>query len=591
MKKITLLFAFIAILFGANAQKLEYTLDMPNPNTHYFEVGMNIQDLKQDYIDIKMPVWAPGSYLIREFGKSVEDVSATASGKEVKVQKINKNTWRIHSKKDKNVSIKYKVYAFELSVRTSYLDMSHGYVNGTSVFMFIKDKINLNGTLKVTPYKDFKKINTGLPKVNGNDWVRSFSDYDVLVDSPIEVGNQYEFTFDAAGCKHTVAMFGESNFDEEKLKVDMAKIVETTTDIFGFNPNKEYTFIIHNLTNGSGGLEHLNSTTLQVNRWTYSGKAYLGFLSLVAHEYFHLWNVKRIRPIELGPFDYENENYTSLLWIMEGFTSYYDELILQRAGFYTNDNYHNILAKTISRVENQPGNRVLPVADASLDAWVKLYRPNENSYNTSISYYSKGSLVALVLDLEIINATKGEKDLDDVLIYLYKTYYEKEKRGFTKEEAKAAIEKVAGKNLDDIFDNYIHGTETIDYQKYLGYVGKKLVDTKAGSTKPSLGVRTSSESGKVVISSITRNTSAYSSELSAKDEIIAINGHRVSSSSLGKLIGMYKVGETIDVLISRDGIISTIMVELKADPSVSYKIKNSSKVEKQNQTNFNQWMH
>ena len=446
MKQLFLsLIASTLIGLTSQSQTINYELSSPEPHTHYFEVGMNVSDYKVAYFDIKMPVWAPGSYLIREFAKSVENVQATSEGKEVEVKKIDKNTWRIFSKKKNNIQIKYKVYAFELSVRTSYVDMSHSYVNGTSVFMYVNDKINVGGTLDIKPYKDWKEISTGMPIVDGNKWKRSFANYDILVDSPIEVGNQEIFDFEAAGVVHTVAMYGQGNYEVEKLKKDMARVIESCTSVFGFNPNKEYTFIIHNLTNGSGGLEHLNSTTLQVNRWTYGEKKYNGFLSLVAHEYFHLWNVKRIRPVELGPFNYEQENYTSLLWIMEGFTSYYDELLLLRSGFYDEDLYLNKLTGTITRVENQPGNKVLPLSESSLDAWIKLYRPNENSYNTTISYYSKGSLVAAMLDLEIIHSTDGEKSLDDVLIYLYKNYHEKQGRGFTEKEAKAAIEKVAGK--------------------------------------------------------------------------------------------------------------------------------------------------
>jgi len=566
-----LLLCFSAVVL--NAQDLSYQLSMPDPHTHYFEVDMTVKNYKTESFIVKMPVWAPGSYLIREFGKSVEAVKAVdGNGKEIAVQKMTKNTWKVLSKKAKKVTVSYKVYAFELSVRTSYIDESHGYVNGTSIFMFLEDHMNKGGELTVKPYKTWKQINTGLPILNGNKWTRSFSNYDVLVDSPIEIGNQEIFEFEAAGVNHIVAMYGQGNYDIDMLKSDMARVIESSTNVFNTNPNKEYTFIIHNLTTGSGGLEHLNSTTLQVNRWTYAGPKYKNFLSLVAHEYFHLWNVKRIRPIELGPFNYEKENYTSLLWIMEGFTSYYDELLLLRSDFYNRDLYLNKLVSTITRVENQPGNKVLSVAQSSLDAWVKLYRPNENSYNTTISYYSKGQLVAAMLDLKIIHATSGEKSLDDVMVYLYQEYYVKQKRGFTPAEAKKALEKIAGESLDQFFEDHINGTKTIDYNKYLSYVGLEINDIKAKLKKPSLGVRTSGDDGRVVISSVTRNTTAYESGLSAKDEIIAIDENRVSKKNLSQLIGLYNVGDDVDITIARDNLIMTINVVLKADPSLDYKM-------------------
>ena len=575
-KRLGLCFVLVALSISVKATDVNYKLSMPEPHTHYFNVEMEVVDLKAKSFDIKMPVWAPGSYLIREFAKSVEGVEASANSKALKIDKVNKNTWRIYSNNAKKVKISYKVYAFELSVRTSFIDDSHGYLNGTSVFMYVNDELDVEGVLTVEPYKEWKEISTGLPMVDGNKWVRSYTHYDILVDSPIEIGNQHIFEFKASGVNHTVAMYGDGNYDEEQLKKDMAKIVETCTDVFGFNPNKDYTFIIHNVTNGGGGLEHRNSTTLMVNRWTYEGSRYNGFLSLVAHEYFHLWNVKRIRPIELGPFNYDEENYTSLLWIMEGFTSYYDELLLVRAGFYSKEEYINKLLSTITRVENQPGNKVLPLSEASMDAWIKLYRPNENSYNTTISYYSKGALVAAMLDLEIINSTKGEKSLDDVLIYLYKTYYEDKNRGFTEAEAKAAIEKVSGKNMDAFFTNYINGTKTIDYNNYLGYIGFQLVDLNAGSQKPSLGVRTKSDGGKIVVQSVTRNTTAYFGGISANDEIIAINGTRVGSSTIGHLIDATNIGQTIEVLISRDSKLQTLKMEVKVDPSKRYSLNDEN---------------
>ena len=582
--------AFLLLSASSYAINVNYKISTPNPHTHYVEVEMEVSNFKGTEMDVKMPVWAPGSYLVREFAKSVEDFKAHTDSKELEVKKVNKNTWRIYKGKKDKATIKYKVYAFELSVRTSYVDVDHAYFNGTSVFMYVKDELDASGTLTIVPHKNWKKVNTGLAKKDGNNWVRTYPNYDILVDSPIEIGNQLTFDFMAAGVKHTVAMFGEGNFDIEKLKKDMARIVETTTNIFGFNPNKEYTFIIHNLTKGSGGLEHLNSTTLQVNRWTYEGSKYEGFLSLVAHEYFHLWNVKRIRPINLGPFNYDGENYTPLLWIMEGFTSYYDELILQRSGDYSKDTYLRKMAGTATRVENQPGNKVLPVAESSLDAWVKLYRPNENSYNTTISYYSKGSLVAMILDLEIINSSNAEKSLDDVLIYLYKEYYEKKGRGFTPEEARAAIEHVAGKKLDEIFDRYINGTETIDYAKYFGYAGLNVVDANASKNKTSFGVFTKTEDGKLIVSTVVRNTTAYEGKISVKDEIIAINGMRVSKSSLSSVFEMFAVGEEIEVLVSRDGLLRTLKMTVKIDPSVRYVLEAEEEMSDTQRKVFEKWL-
>jgi predicted metalloprotease with PDZ domain len=528
---------------------------------------MEISDYEKEYFDIQMPVWSPGSYLVREFAKNVEGLLAQANDKTIKTEKINKNTWRIYSKNAKNVSISYAVYAFEMSVRTSFLDASHGYFNGTSIFMFIDELKNKPLSLSIVPFKDWKKISTSLTKVGENKY--EAPNYDILVDSPVEIGNHITFDFTSGGVAHHVAMYGEGNYDIEKLKVDMAKITQAATDVFGENPNKEYTFIIHNLTKGSGGLEHLSSTTLQVNRWTYDEDSYKGFLSLVAHEYFHLWNVKRIRPIELGPFDYSNENYTDLLWVMEGFTSYYDELLLYRAGIYSEDEIVGKFRSSINNIENQPGNKVQPVAHASFDAWIKAYRPNENSYNTTISYYTKGSVIANMLDLKIINATKGKKSLDDVMKYLYSEYYKKEQRGFTTAEIKKGIETISGLDLTDFFNDYIYGVKTFDYSTIFGYAGF-TVETILNQ-KPNFGVRLSNN----FIKSITRNSSAYDGGLNVNDEIIAINGYRVNDN-LDDFIENKNVGDNMKVLISRDDIMQTIEFPLKERGYTSYFIDRST---------------
>ena len=568
MKKILLTLLLLPSIL-LHAATISYEVSMPEPHTHYYNVKMDVTDYQKEYFDIQMPVWSPGSYLVREFAKGVEGLVATANTKTLKAEKINKNTWRIYAKESKNVVINYKVYAFELSVRTSFVDASHAYFNGTSMFMFIDELRNTPHNLTIIPFKDWKKVSTSLPKTSKEGFQYQAPDYDILVDSPVEIGNQETFDFTSAGVIHHVAMYGKGNYDIEKLKVDMAKITQACTDVFGENPNKEYTFIIHNLTRGSGGLEHLSSTTLEVNRWTYEGSAYKGFLSLVAHEYFHLWNVKRVRPIELGPFDYNNENYTSLLWVMEGFTSYYDELLLYRAGIYDEETIIRKFRGSINNIENQPGNKVQPVAHSSFDAWIKAYRPNENSYNTTISYYSKGSVVANMLDLMIINNTKGEKNLDDVMQYLYNEFYKKQDRGFTPAEMKTTLEKVSGLKMDDFFAKYINGTETFDYNTLFGYAG--LAVETVVNKDPSLGISEANNK----IRRVYRGSSAYAGGLNVNDELLAIDGFRIDGN-IKDFIDAKKVGDEISLLISRDNIIQTIKFPLLEKGSTNYFIINDS---------------
>ena len=556
MYKITILLILTVISSTLFSQTVNYKLMMPKPQSHYYEVEMVISGLKGKEFDVKMPVWAPGSYMVREFSKNVNLVKAfDEKGNSVSVIKTSKNKWHVSQSKSNVIKINYEVYAFELSVRTSFLDLTHGFVSGSSVFMYIEETKSNPGQLEIVPYKDFKTITTALKNEKNN--IYSFNNYDQLVDCPIEIGNQEVFEFQAVGTKHTVGIYGSGNYNIAKLKVDMAKIVETTSNIIGVNPNKDYTFIIHNVVDGQGGLEHMNSTTLSVNRWTYEGSEYLGFLSLVAHEYFHLWNVKRIRPIELGPFNYDEENYTSLLWVMEGVTSYYDELILLRAGYFSNETYINKLMSSINYVEGTIGSRVQPVAHASFDAWIKGYRPNENSANTTMTYYSRGAVIAACIDAMIIKQSDGKKKLDDFLRSLYNDYYIKRNRGFTDKEFQESLEKFIGYDLDTFFNDYIYGTKVIDYKTIFAPIGVEAL--YIGLEKPSFGASLSQSGNKLIVRSVRSNSSAELAGLSANDEIIGCNGYRVNQSDFESMLSSMKNGQELSILVSRDD----VLIELK----------------------------
>lgn len=567
MKALITVTIFIFFSLQSFAQTVRYELSMENPQNHYFHVDIFLKGYKSDEILVKMPVWAPGSYLVREFSKNMNLVTAfDQNGNALEVVKKSKNGWVIKRGKATEVKVSYDVYAFELTVRTSFLDMTHGFVSGTGVFMYTEETRNKSGNLTVIPHESFKKVTTALPKTGAGIVSDSrainytFSDYDYLVDCPIEIGNHEEFTFTAAGIPHTVAMYGWGNYDIPTLQRDMAKIVEATTDIFKQNPNKDYTFIIHNVTDGQGGLEHINSTTLSVNRYTYQGDNYLGFLSLVAHEYFHLWNVKRIRAFELGPFNYDQEAYTSLLWVMEGFTSYYDELILLRAGFYTDQQYMNKFFSTLNYVEGSVGARFQPVAHASFDAWIKSYRPNENSANTQMSYYSRGGIIAALLDAMIIKKYNGEKCLDHFLQGLYAKYFEKLQRGFTEKEFQDEVSAFLQTDMTQFFKDYIEGTKIPDYSGIFGAVGVLITDATKNET--TFGANLAQNGKTLTIRSIKAGSSAENSGLSPNDEIIGLNGIRVNQSDLDKVVNTLKSGESFNLLVSRDNVLLEIKVTM-----------------------------
>jgi predicted metalloprotease with PDZ domain len=561
------LFSLLILALNTTAlgAKISYSLKMPRPQNHYFQVEMQVEQVKQKSATVKLPVWAPGSYLVREFSRHLNQVKAySLQGALLPITKKTKNAWEIDLKGQTAFIVKYEVYAFELSVRTSFLDETHGFVSGPSMFMYLDGHKETGGELLVQPHPSFKRISTGLTQKSdvkqGNNQTFTFDNYDQLVDCPIEIGNQYEFDFEAAGVKHTVSMYGEGNFDPERLKEDMAKIVEEETKVVGVNPNKRYVFIVHNVVGGDGGLEHCNSTVLSVDRWTYDGSNYINFLNLVAHEYFHLWNVKRIRPIELGPFNYDQEVYTNYLWVMEGFTSYYDELILRRCGFYSQEEMAKKIQIAVNYVESSVGARVQPVAHASFDAWIKAYRPNENSSNTTMTYYSRGMIIASVLDVMIIKQSNGKECLDHLMQDLYQTYYVGKNRGFTDAEFKACLTKHTGQDMAEFFLKYIDGTEVIPYSMYFLPLGVEVNDV--GGVKPVFGANVAEEGGKVIIKSIRANSSAEDAGLSVNDEIIACMNYRVDKSMLDALMNGAAVGDEFELTISRDKLMRKVIVKI-----------------------------
>ncbi|WP_069660675.1 M61 family metallopeptidase [Arcticibacter eurypsychrophilus] len=591
MNKFTLfsvlvLFIMLFTIKNADAQtEIAFELSFSEPQAHYVDVNMILSGVDADFIDVKMPVWAPGSYLVREFSKNVEQFGVKGlSGTEIlPFVKINKNTWRITTNHNKKITVSYKVYAFEISVRTSFVDDAHAFISPTGVFMYVNGMLNLPAVVTVQPFAGWKKVSTGLEPLKGFSY--RASDFDVLFDSPIEIGNQDTFEFDAAGTKHTVAMVGSGNYDKARLSVDMAKIVNSEKSIFDHMPNTRYVFIVHNMLKGGGGLEHLNSTVLGASRDGYgTEKGYTNFLGLVAHEYFHLWNVKRLRPEALGPFDYDNENYTTDLWISEGFTAYYDNLILRRNDFYSPEKYLDVICSDIEIVENQAGTKIQPVAESSFDAWIKYYRPNENSKNTGISYYNKGALLGMILDLEIINATKAQKGLDDVMKAMYDEYYLKLKRGFTSLEFKAMAEKVSGISLDAFYREYVYQAGPINYSIHLDHAGLNLLNDYQGKEVASLGLVASNKEGKFIVSSVMRDGAAWKEGISVNDEIIAVDGNRFTgavevakvTTDLDQYIANRKAGEKVNVLLSRDGLIKTVSVTLQKDPKGKFHIENSN---------------
>jgi predicted metalloprotease with PDZ domain len=560
----------VAVAIPTVPPTISYTVSMSKPWTHLLEVEMRMNwTTMPEKAELKMPVWTPGSYFVREYARHVEDFSvADAAGNNLVWQKINKNTWQVDTKGAQEIIAKYNVYANELTVRTNELNSDHAFFTPAALLMFPKGQIRAASTVKVNPFGNWK-VGTGLPPVAGQTNVFRAENYDVLYDSPFEVSDYKEITFTVAGKPHRYIMSGEGNYDLPRLAADTAKIVEEAYKIFGELPYNDYTFIVN--LRGGGGLEHLNSTALQWQKFGFKPDArYNGFLGLVAHEYFHNFNVKRIRPDALGPFDYENENYTKLLWVAEGGTSYYESVLNRRAGFETDKSVLANKAGAIQQLQSIPGRLETSVEEASFDAWIKYYRQDENSVNNQISYYDKGDLLNFLLDVKIRTDSNGAKSLDDVMRYLYNEHFKKGKN-YTPADYQKIAEMMAGKSLEDFFSKYVRGREDIDYDSILIGFGLKL-NVTSGRETAYLGANLKQDGDRLNITSLAQGTPAYEQGLNANDQIIAIDGNRASQNFLSSYLAEKKPGDKIKLTVFRFDTIREIEITLGGRGAPGYRI-------------------
>ena len=484
-------------------------------------------------------------------------------------RKINKNTWQIDTNGAKEIIARYNVYANELTVRTNELNDQHAFFTPAALLMFPKGEISTPSTVKVDPYGTWK-VATGLPAVAGQTNTFRAANYDILFDSPFEISNFKEINFMAQGKPHRYVFSGEGNYDMQRIADDTTKIINEAYKIFGELPYDNYLFIVN--LRGGGGLEHLNSTALQWNKFGFKPEArYNSFLGLVAHEYFHLWNVKRIRPDALGPFDYENENYTKSLWVAEGATSYYEGIILRRAGIISDEFLLDGKASAIQALQTSPGRFETSLEDASFNAWIKYYRQDENSINNQISYYDKGEIVNMMLDIRIRTLSNGAKSLDDVMRYMYDEFAKKGKNYAPADYQKAA-EMMAGASLEDFFDKYVRGTAEIDYDGILSGVGLKLNDEEVGPKQAYLGANVGETNGQLTVRSIPAGTPAYEYGLNAGDQILAIDGNRASQSFLTSYLNEKKPGDKVRFTVFRFDELRDFQVTLGGRGRLNYSI-------------------
>ena len=575
-----------------NTPSLTYYVKMTQANCHLFEVSLQIENWSDTVLHLKMPVWTPGSYLVREYAKHIQDFKALSKDKQKKLlsQKVGKNHWEVETKEVDSILINYRVFANELTVRTNHLDNTHGYFNGAALFYFIPGLEKQPITIEIIPPNSTWKISTALPAIPEKVNQFQADNFDTLVDSPFEIGNHAVYPFEVLGKPHQYSIWGTGNINPNQLIEDTKKIIETESQLFGGLPYENYLFILHLTNNGFGGLEHKNSCSLIYSRFGFREKdKYNRFIQLVAHEFFHLWNVKRIRPKGLENFDYEKENYTPSLWFSEGTTSYYDMVIPLRAGIYDSQRFLEILGKEITRFLNIPGRKVQPLSESSFDAWIKLYRRDANSDNSQISYYLKGELISLLLDLLIRAKHKNKRSLDNVMVQMWEQFGQSE-IGFTPHQLQQVIESVADMDLQSFFNLYIDSTEKLPFNKYLEPFGLQLKPILEDEGVPYLGIRVRSENNKEIIKFVAKGSPASLEGIDSDDELLAINGIRITADKLNERLKDYQTGEIIAVTVFHQDELKTLSVTLGTPQPNRYEviqIENPSTVQ---QENLNGWL-
>lgn len=566
---------------------IRYFVSAPNPSDHLFHVRMELDlSTAMEELELVMPVWTPGSYLVREYGRHVQNVRASdGRGGPRKQRKIGKASWAVDVSALTRLVVTYEVFAHDLTVRTNHLDDSHGFFNGTALFLYPPALMDADLTLRIDPPRGWE-VYCGFEGAAGEGYQFEVSDFDVLFDTPVEMGADHDvIDFEALGVPHRIVVWGRGRYDREAWVRDYPRVIEANAAMFdGKLPYSSYLVILHLCDTGYGGLEHLNSTVLLYPRHKLEARgsvkpgesddAYADYLRLVCHEHFHVWNVKRIRPAVLGPFDYQNENYTRELWSIEGVTSYYDTLNLLRAGIIDARDYLKRLAQRIKMLEAVPGRHVQSLEDSSFDAWIKLYRPDENTSNSSVSYYLKGELMSCLLDLWMRGTTRGAKGLDAVMAHLWQAFCENPRQGYAEGAYEEIVESITGSSPTRFFERYIRGMEDPDWNEFLTPLGLKLVrEYEKGSAGPWLGLVTrGAGSEPATVSFVPSQSPAHLAGIFAGDELVAFDGFKVSSSNLGELVELYRPEDEIDVHLFRRSELLKRRVTLGSTPPDKYEI-------------------
>ena len=582
---------------AAATRPVVYRVSIPQPGSHALLVQMDVPAIPaRAGATIVFPAWAPGSYLVRDFARHVYDLRVVdARGRTLPCRRLDKQRWEVPSL-GRPFRVTYRVFAFEASVRASIVDDSHAYWNGTSVFFYVDGEIDRPCEVQVVPPADRGwRVDTALAAIAGRKGRFRAADFDELVDSPFEVGTHTVRRFRDGGAAFELALYGRTNADVNRLVDILRRVVAATARIFGGYPFKRYLFIVHALPVHTGGLEHKASVTMDIAGLSFEDAVgYQRFADLAAHEFFHVWNVKRIRDRVLGPFDYTRENYTRLLWFHEGFTDYLANIIIHRAGVISEAQVWKWIAEDYPKYAQRPGRNASPLSELSFEAWIKLYKPAENHVNDTVSYYEKGLWAGLVLDLQIRGRTGGARGLPDVFRRLWNKYGAQD-QPIDEADVRAAVAAVAGRSMDAFFERYIHGLDELPVLPLLrraGLIVRERAEWEpedppaAGRERERDGdrdrvreQRLHAWSGiqlhpdRTIIRNVIPGSPADRAGLTFNDEIIALGGDRVSAATFPKRLADHRPGQDCRVAFFRRDILHDTTMRLAESPERRLVIK------------------
>jgi predicted metalloprotease with PDZ domain len=566
---------------------IRYTVRIPDPRAQLLSVELEARGVEADAV-LAMPSWTPGSYLMREYARSLVQFAATdGERRPLAWEKLEKNRWRVDAPEDGTLRVQWVLHAAELTVRSSHVDASHAFLVGAATFLFVEGREGEAAEVRFELPEGWR-VASALPEVDG---VFRAASFDALADSPFECGTHRCIDWMVEGVHHRWAIWGRGNDDPKRLIPDTTRIVLAEKALFGVLPYPSFTFILHLHSGGGGGLEHRDCTVLAADRWSFRGKDYESFLGLTAHELFHAWNGKRIRPAGLGPFDYLRENYSRELWVVEGITTYYTDLVLRRAGILSEARYLEKLGEAISRYLALPGRMVQSLEDASFDAWIKFYRPDANSPNATVSYYQKGALVALLLDLEIRRRTGNARSLDDVMRLLWERWGARDV-GFPVGEVERTAAEVAGAGLDAFFDRAVRGTQELDLSAGLAAAGLGIAfrhqvapapaptrpvgdpSREVLSTEARTGLQLKEEDGRVRVTHVLAGSAAWRAGVNPGDELVALDGFRVVDAAwLNARMMERKPGSVVPLAVFRRDELLAVPLTVEVGPAQDYALR------------------